>query len=48
MTEQLCGNDEQKWEEATQAALAALQSRIRLWDGAVADIVSMKSKTVIA
>lgn len=48
MTEQLCGNDEQKWKEATQAAVHALQSRIRLWDGAVADIVAMKSKNVPA
>lgn len=48
MTEQLCGNDERKWKEATQAAVHALQSRIRLWDGAVADIVAMKSKNVPA
>lgn len=48
MTEQLCGNDELKWKEATQASIEALQSRIRLWDGAVADIVAFKSQTISA
>ena len=32
MTEELCGDDEQKWKEATEATIAALQSRKLLWD----------------
>ena len=28
----LCGEDMQKWQEAAAAALAAIESRIRLWD----------------
>lgn len=31
MTEQLCGDDEQKWAEATEAVQQALQARIDLW-----------------
>lgn len=33
MTSQLCGNDLQKWEEATAAVKTALKKRISLWDG---------------
>ncbi len=33
MVEELCGHDDQKWDEATQAAAQALEARIALWDG---------------
>lgn len=32
MVEELCGDDERKWQEATATVVEALQSRIRLWD----------------
>ena len=38
MLEELCGEDAQKWEEAAGYARAALESRIRLWDGVLAAI----------
>lgn len=33
MTAELCGDDDTKWQEATQAVEAALTARIDLWDG---------------
>ena len=33
MLEELCGEDPIKWSEAAEYAKAALQARIRLWDG---------------
>jgi hypothetical protein len=33
MLEELCGDDPVKWSEATAYAQAALEARIRLWDG---------------
>lgn len=38
MTEELCGDDETKWKEATEEVKKALHARIRLWDGIVAAI----------
>ena len=32
MVSTLCGEDPQKWEEATQAALTSLKKRAHLWD----------------
>jgi hypothetical protein len=32
---ELCGDDTQRWEEATEAAQTALRARISLWDGIV-------------
>ncbi|MEI6410775.1 MAG: DUF3050 domain-containing protein [Bacteroidota bacterium] len=33
MTEELCADDAVKWQEATEAVIAALNARIALWDG---------------
>ena len=35
-----CGNDEKKWEEATEAAQKAMSCRIRFWDGILSQINS--------
>lgn len=38
MTQELCGNDSQKWQEASTAVEKALASRIALWDGALSQL----------
>lgn len=38
MIAELCGDDPIKWAEAEQAAIFALESRLRLWDGIAARI----------
>lgn len=38
MVAKLCGDDAQKWQEATEAATKALQMRIRLWNGILAQL----------
>jgi pyrroloquinoline quinone (PQQ) biosynthesis protein C len=38
MTAELCGNDENKWEEATQASMEALRLRNNLWTGVLDEI----------
>jgi hypothetical protein len=38
MTAELCGEDDTKWQEATEAVKEALQTRINLWDGILAAI----------
>jgi hypothetical protein len=38
MVSDLCGSEEARWEEAAAAAEAALQARIALWDGILAQI----------
>jgi hypothetical protein len=40
MTEQLCGEDDAKWKAATEASVAALKSRISLWDAALNEILN--------
>jgi pyrroloquinoline quinone (PQQ) biosynthesis protein C len=38
MTAELCGDDDSKWAAATTAVKQALQARIALWDGILAEI----------
>lgn len=40
MIGELCGTDAQHWQEAEQAAVFALESRLRLWDGIAASIAA--------
>lgn len=42
MTNNLCGNDEDKWEEAEESIKESLNKRIGLWDGVYNEIVSTK------
>ncbi len=37
---ELCGDDDQKWEEATTASVAALAHRLVLWDSILATLVA--------
>ena len=42
MTDNLCGEDENKWDEALVSIKEALAKRINLWDGVFNEIVSTK------
>jgi hypothetical protein len=42
MTSNLCGSNDQFWQEAEQATIQSLQKRIKLWDGAYQQIISRK------
>jgi hypothetical protein len=41
MIQDLCGNDEQKWQEATKVSIEALKMRMHLWDGVLKEIESV-------
>jgi len=43
MVSALCGEDEERWREATHAAQTALRSRLALWDAIHAGIVGAKT-----
>ena len=40
MVKEICGNDEKKWQEATEAAQKTMSCRIRFWDGILSQIHS--------
>lgn len=42
MTSELCADNEKYWEEAEDACQKSLEQRIKLWDGALAEIRSLK------
>ena len=42
MVEDLCGNNEVKWQEVKETAEKSLQSRLKLWDGIEAEIEKAK------
>lgn len=44
---ELCGDDQEKWDETLSVAKKALQHRIALWDG-VADMIEAKRKKKLA
>ena len=44
MISQLCGNDENKWKEATEASIKAMQMRINLWNGVQKSLNSLIKK----
>lgn len=44
MIKELCGDDEIKWNDAIEISKIALQKRIDLWDGILAEIMKSKSK----
>ncbi len=45
MMEELCENDEKKWQEATDMAILALEKRIKLWD-AIGEQIMLKQEFV--
>jgi hypothetical protein len=42
MTAELCGTDQQKWDEVEQASIIALQKRIALWDDIYNEIINRR------
>lgn len=42
MTANLCGEEDEKWLDATEASVLALQKRVELWNGAFSEIVANK------
>ena len=47
MMEELCGEDDKKWEEVKQIAIKSLQARIALWDGIEQSIKNRQMQAAI-
>ena len=46
MTANLCSDNQQYWDEAEEAVISSLQSRIKLWDGVYEEILESKAEVV--
>ncbi|SFW25300.1 Protein of unknown function [Sinomicrobium oceani] len=46
MVEELCGDHEQKWKEAGEAATVALQMRMALWDTIEEEIIKARESSI--
>lgn len=46
MVSELCGNDDEKWREAEEVAVKALEQRIKLWDGILREIWAHREELV--
>jgi len=47
MTSELCGNEENAWNEASAAVQEALQQRINLWDAALKEIEQIRNTEAV-
>ena len=47
MTEELCGEDETKWEEATRYVIKSLEKRKELWDAVLDEIKAKREDCII-
>lgn len=43
LIEEMCGNDDSRWEDASRAAVESLESRLALWDGITEAICQTRS-----
>lgn len=48
MTANLCGDNEQYWQEAEAAVVQCLQKRLGLWDGVYQEIAKRKELEVVS
>ncbi|GAB3691029.1 DUF3050 domain-containing protein [Spirosoma flavus] len=48
MTANLCGDNDEYWEEAEQATIASLQKRIDLWNGVYKELLAEKAENLIS
>jgi hypothetical protein len=46
MTAELCGDDQQKWNEIEQASIIALQKRVTLWDSIYNEVIKNRESVL--